>query len=638
MQFSNYELLQNFKSKILNLLSAESISKAYSERWLFKNITLGISQGDKLGLVGLNGTGKSTLLKVLSGLIPSDSGQVAKKEGLRLGYLEQQPNVDPQAIVKEVIFDDHNEVAKVVSAYEDCLLNPDTSSDKMQAILEQMEALDAWDYESKVKEVVDKLGLPGLEQKFESLSGGQRKRVMMARLILSEPDLIIMDEPTNHLDLQAIEWLENHLAAQSISLIMVTHDRYFLDNVANEILELDRGKLYRYKGNYAYFLEKKSAREVALQTEVEKARNLYKKELEWMRKQPRARGTKAKYRIEAFGEIEKVAKQNLNRNKLELDIKETRQGGKVLEVYDLKKSYGDHELIDDFSYIFKKHERIGVVGKNGSGKSTLLNILTGKIKPDSGEVIKGQTTQIGYFTQEVDDLKISNRLIDEVKNIAEFITLSDGSQVSASKFLDQFLFPPAMQYSLVEKLSGGEKKRLQLLKVLITNPNFLILDEPTNDLDIDTLNVLEEFLEKFTGCLMLVSHDRYFMDKLVQQLIVFEGEGKVRMFNGNYSDYRNYLEEKEGAEGIVPSKKVVEVKSVQAVTGAEKRKLSYKEREELERLPEEIEKLENEKASLVKQLNEAGTDHVRLQEVAEQIAKITALVESKTLRWLELES
>ncbi len=638
MQFSNYELLQNFKSKILNLLSAESISKAYSERWLFKNITLGISQGDKLGLVGLNGTGKSTLLKVLSGLIPSDSGQVAKKEGLRLGYLEQQPNVDPQAIVKEVIFDDHNEVAKVVSAYEDCLLNPDTSSDKMQAILEQMEALDAWDYESKVKEVVDKLGLPGLEQKFESLSGGQRKRVMMARLILSEPDLIIMDEPTNHLDLQAIEWLENHLAAQSISLIMVTHDRYFLDNVANEILELDRGKLYRYKGNYAYFLEKKSAREVALQTEVEKARNLYKKELEWMRKQPRARGTKAKYRIEAFGEIEKVAKQNLNRNKLELDIKETRQGGKVLEVYDLKKSYGDNKLIDDFSYIFKKHERIGVVGKNGSGKSTLLNILTGKIKPDSGEVIKGQTTQIGYFTQEVDDLKISNRLIDEVKNIAEFITLSDGSQVSASKFLDQFLFPPAMQYSLVEKLSGGEKKRLQLLKVLITNPNFLILDEPTNDLDIDTLNVLEEFLEKFTGCLMLVSHDRYFMDKLVQQLIVFEGGGKVRMFNGNYSDYRNYLEEKEGAEAIVPSKKVVEVKSVQAVTGAEKRKLSYKEREELERLPEEIEKLENEKASLVKQLNEAGTDHVRLQEVAEQIAKITALVESKTLRWLELES
>jgi ABC transport system ATP-binding/permease protein len=622
----------------LNLLSAESISKAYSERWLFQNITLGISQGDKLGLVGLNGTGKSTLLKVLAGLVTSDSGQIAKKEGLRLGYLEQQPNVDKQATVKEVIFDDHNEVAKVVHAYEDCLTNPDTSADKMQAILEQMESLNAWDYDAKVKEVIDKLGLPGLDQKFHSLSGGQRKRVMMARLILSEPDLIIMDEPTNHLDLQAIEWLENHLAAQHISLIMVTHDRYFLDNVANEILELDRGKLYRYKGNYAYFLEKKSAREAALQTEVEKARNLYKKELEWMRKQPRARGTKAKYRIEAFGEIEKVAKQNLKRDKLELDIKETRQGGKVLEVYNLKKSYGSNILIDDFSYIFKKHERIGVVGKNGSGKSTLLNIFTGKVKPDAGEVIKGQTTEIGYFTQEADDLKMSNRLIDEVKNIAEYITLADGSQVSASKFLDQFLFPPAMQYGLVEKLSGGEKKRLQLLKVLVKNPNFLILDEPTNDLDIDTLNVLEEFLEKFSGCLMLVSHDRYFMDKLVDQLIVFEGEGQVRMFNGNYSDYRNYLEEQETKQALAPKKIVENVKPVQQSENKEQRKLSYKEKQELEHLPEEIKKLEKEKENLTIQLIEVGSDHVRLQEISEKIAKINALIESKTFRWLELES
>jgi ABC transport system ATP-binding/permease protein len=619
----------------LNLLSAENISKAYSERWLFQNINLGISQGDKLGLVGLNGTGKSTLLKVLAGLIPSDSGLIAKKEGLRLGFLEQQPNVDKQAVVKDVIFDDHNEVAKVVSAYEDCLINPDTAADKMQAVLEQMESLNAWDYDSKVKEVIDKLGLPGLEQKFHSLSGGQRKRVMMARLILSEPDLIIMDEPTNHLDLQAIEWLENHLAAQHISLIMVTHDRYFLDNVANEILELDRGKLYRYKGNYAYFLEKKAARETALQTEVEKARNLYKKELEWMRKQPRARGTKAKYRIEAFGEIEKIAKQNLKRDKLELDLKETRQGGKVLEVYNLKKSFGEHKLIEDFSYIFKKHERIGVVGKNGSGKSTFLNILTGKINPDAGEVIKGQTTQIGYFTQEADDLKMSNRLIDEVTNIAEYITLSDGSQVSASKFLDQFLFPPAMQYGLVEKLSGGEKKRLQLLKVLVKNPNFLILDEPTNDLDIDTLNVLEEFLEKFSGCLMLVSHDRYFMDKLVNQLIVFEGNGEVRMFNGNYSDYRNYLEEKALQDIAAPKKKSEEVKPV-VIT--EKRKLSYKEKQELDKLPGEIEKLEKEKELMSHQLAIAGTNHQQLQEIAEKIAAINALIEVKTLRWLELES
>lgn len=622
----------------MNLLSAENISKAFSERWLFQHISLGISQGDKLGLVGLNGTGKSTLLKVLAGLIPTDSGQIAKKDRLRLGYLEQQPRVDEQATVKEVIFDDHNAIAKVVHAYEDCLFDTNTSADKMQAVLEQMEALDAWDYESKVKEVISKLGLPGLEQKFSSLSGGQRKRVMMARLILSEPDLIIMDEPTNHLDLQAIEWLENYLAGQHISLIMVTHDRYFLDNVANEILELDRGKLYRYKGNYAYFLEKKGAREAALQTEVEKARNLYKKELEWMRKQPKARTTKAKYRIDAFYEIEKTAKQNLRRDKLELDIKETRQGSKVLEVHHVSKSFGNNQLIKDFSYIFKKHDRIGVVGKNGSGKSTLLNMITGKLKPDSGEVIKGQTTQIGYFTQEADDLKPSNRIIDEVKAIAEFITLSDGSQVSASRFLDQFLFPPAMQYSPVEKLSGGERKRLQLLKVLIKNPNFLILDEPTNDLDIDTLNVLEEFLEKFGGCLMLVSHDRYFMDKLVDQLIVFEGEGQVRMFNGNYSDYRNYLEELEIETQVKGKVKSDEPRITPAIENKEKRKLNYKEKQELEKLPIEIEKLEDEKVSLESQLTEVGADHIQLQRISEKIAEINNLIETKTLRWLELES
>ncbi|HMQ00005.1 MAG TPA: ABC-F family ATP-binding cassette domain-containing protein [Cyclobacteriaceae bacterium] len=622
----------------MNLLSAENISKAYSERWLFQNISLGIAQGEKLGLVGLNGTGKSTLLKVIAGLIASDTGNIARKEGLRIGYLEQQPQVDEQATVKEVIFDDHNAIAKVVHAYEDCLLNPDTSAEKMQAILEQMETLNAWDYESKVKEVVAKLGLPGLEQRFSALSGGQRKRVMMARLILSEPDLIIMDEPTNHLDLQAIEWLENYLAGQHISLIMVTHDRYFLDNVANEILELDRGKLYRYKGNYAYFLEKKAARELALQTEVEKARNLYKKELDWMRKQPRARGTKAKYRIEAFYEIEKVAKQDLRRDTLELDIKETRQGGKVLEVHNISKRFGELQLIDNFSYIFKKQDRIGVVGKNGSGKSTLLNILTGKLKPDTGEVIKGQTTLMGYFTQEADDLKPDNRIIDEVKAIAEFITLSDGSQVSASKFLDQFLFPPAMQYSPVAKLSGGEKKRLQLLKVLVKNPNFLILDEPTNDLDIDTLNVLEDFLEKFSGCLMLVSHDRYFMDKLVEQLIVFEGEGQVRLFNGNYSDYRNYLEEKELADTQAVKEKPVEKKIEKPVVNDDKRKLTYKEKQELSNLPAEIEKLEKEKSVLEKQLSSAGTDHAKLNEIAAQIAVINAQIENKTLRWLELES
>ncbi|MFN9863883.1 MAG: ABC-F family ATP-binding cassette domain-containing protein [Bacteroidota bacterium] len=616
----------------MNYLSAENLSKSFNDRWLFKDITFGIGQGEKVALVGENGTGNSTLLKILTGQIASDSGVISTREGIKLGYLTQQPYVDDALSVKEILFDEKNKIAQAVREYEDCLHHPEVSADRMQHALEKMEELNAWDYDAKVQEITGRLGITDLDQKFGQLSGGQRKRIFLAQMLLTEPDLIIMDEPTNHLDLEAIEWLESYLGGQNMTVLMVTHDRYFLDNVSKSILELDRGKLYRYNGNYAYFLEKKQEREEMLKTEVTKAKNLLKKELEWMRKQPKARGTKAKYRIEAFYELQEKATQNLKKDKLELDIKEARQGGKILELHQVSKSYGERKMVDRFSYVFKKKDRIGIVGKNGIGKSTFLDLLTGKIQPTSGEIIPGVTTKIGYFTQEVQTLNLTNRVIEEVKNIAEFITLSDGSQISASKFLDNFLFPPEKQYNIVEKLSGGEKKRLQLLKVLVTNPNFLILDEPTNDFDIDTLNVLEDFLDKFTGCLLLVSHDRYFMDHLVDQLFVFEGDGVIKPFNGNYSDYREYLDEKEALSNAAQKTESHPAKPEPKT----KKGLTYNEKIELEKLPSEIEILEVEKVQLTERLNAGSTDHEVLTKLAIQIQELGDTIETKTARWVEL--
>ncbi|SHH74346.1 ATP-binding cassette, subfamily F, uup [Chryseolinea serpens] len=617
----------------MNYLSAELIAKTYNDRWLFKEVSLGISQGEKLALVGNNGVGKSTLLKILTGEVQTDAGKVGIRDGIRLGFLTQQPSVDGNLTVKDVLFSDDNEVAKVVKEYEDCLHHPDTSGDRMQAVLERMEELNAWDYENKVHEIIEKLGVPDIDKKFGELSGGQKKRIFLAQLLLLEPDLIIMDEPTNHLDLTAIEWLENYLSGQNITLIMVTHDRYFLDNVATEIIELDRGQLFRYKGNYAYFLEKKAEREEILKVEVTKARNLLKKELEWMRRQPRARGTKAKYRVDAYYELEKKASQDLKKDRLELDMKEARQGGKILEVEHISKKYATLPIVNDFSYVFKKNDRIGVVGKNGIGKSTFLDMLVGKSKPDKGEVMPGLTTKFGYFTQESIALNPANRLIEEVKEIAEFITMADGSQVSASKFLDIFLFPPEKQYNYISKLSGGEKKRLQLLKLLVTSPNFLILDEPTNDFDIDTLNVLEDFLEKFSGCLLLVSHDRYFMDHLVDQLFVFEGDGNIRLFNGNYSDYRDWLDDQQAAPEVKPAKSAAAAEPVSSPT---KKKLSYKEKQEFDALQQEIDALEKRKAELDGHLNAGSNDHQQLIMWGEELQKTIDNLESKTLRWLEL--
>jgi ABC transport system ATP-binding/permease protein len=620
----------------LNLLSAESVAKTFNDKWLFRDITLGISQGEKFGLVGNNGVGKSTLLKIFTGEIQPDNGRVSVRNGLRIGFLTQQPTVPMDTAVKDILFNESNEVARVVKEYEDCINHPNADPDHMQAVLEKMEELKAWDYEAKVHEVIGKLGVPDLDKKFGELSGGQRKRIFLAQLLLMEPELIIMDEPTNHLDLTAIEWLEKYLSGANITLIMVTHDRYFLDAVATEIIELDRGQLFRYKGNYAYFLEKKEMREEILKVEVTKARNLLKKELEWMRRQPRARGTKSKYRVEAYYDLQEKASQDLRKERLELDIRETRQGGKILEVNHISKKFGELPIVNNFSNVFKKNDRIGIVGKNGVGKSTFLDMLTGKLKPDQGEVLPGLTTKFGYFTQESIALNPENRLIEEVKQIAEFITLSDGSQVSASKFLDSFLFPPDKQYNYVNKLSGGEKKRLQLLKLLVTSPNFLILDEPTNDFDIDTLNVLEDFLDKFTGCLLLVSHDRYFMDHLVNQLFVFEGDGVIRMFNGNYSDYRDWLEEQEAIQALRPAveKKEVEQKSV--AENNRKRKLSYKEKQEYENLQGEIDLLEKKKLEIDSRMNSGVTDHVELQKWSQELQLTNQQLEDKTLRWIEL--
>lgn len=595
---------------------------------------MGISAGEKFALVGENGTGKTTLLKILTGELASDSGAVTLREGIRLGYLTQQPNAPDHLTIKEILFDERNKLAAAVMRYEACVHDPDTSPDVMQAVLEEMEALDAWEFDAKVNEITSRLGIANFDQTFATLSGGQRKRIFMAKMLLLDPNLLIMDEPTNHLDLEAIEWLENYLSGQNITLIMVTHDRYFLDNVATTIIELDKGKLYTYKGNYAYYLEKKSEREEILKAEVSKARNLLKKELEWMRRQPKARGTKAKYRVEAFYDLKDKASQNLKKDRLELDIQETRQGGKIIELHHVNKAFGDRKLVDGFSYIFKKKDRIGIVGNNGVGKSTFLDLLTLRAKPDSGEILPGQTTRIGYFTQEASTLNPAHRVIEEVKEIAEFITLADGAQISASSFLDLFLFPPEKQYNMIGKLSGGEKKRLQLLKVLITNPNFLVLDEPTNDFDIETLNVLEDFLDKFAGCLVLVSHDRYFMDRLVSQLFVFEGEGKIKFFNGNYSDYKEYKAELETSKITkVDSNVRSRIKEVQP----ESKKLSYAEQKEHEKLVAEIEKLENEKAALIKKLSSGTLATDELVESSKKIKLLTDQIDSKTLRWLELE-
>ncbi len=625
----------------MNYLSAENISKSYNEKWLFRNISFGIGEGERIALVGKNGCGKTTMMSVLAGLIEPDGGAVSSKKGISIGFLGQNPVFEEDKTVYENIFSVDNPLMATVKAYEHCLAHPednDAFNDKLQDLMIRMDELKAWDYEVKIKQIIGKLGIGPMQERIVSnLSGGQRKRVAMARVLIAEPDLLIMDEPTNHLDLETIEWLEGIIHERFQTVLIVTHDRYFLDNVANEVVELDGGNLYRYKGNYAYFLEKKAEREHSKDQEIDKAKNLLRKELEWMRRQPKARGTKAKYRIDAFYETQEIATQKRSTEKLELNLQTSRQGGKVLEVKNINKSYGNQTIIKDFEYVFRKGDRIGVVGKNGVGKSTFLNMLLTKIKPDSGEIHPGQTTIFGYYSQEESPLPDDKRIIEVVKDIAEHVVTGDGTTISASKLLEHFLFPPAMQYTYVSKLSGGEKRRLQLLKVLIRNPNFLVLDEPTNDFDIESLNILEDFLMNFNGCLLLVSHDRYFMDRLVEHIFVFEGEGKIKDFPGNYTEYREWLEEVELEKLKKPSPKPVEKIETKPVTVQpdSRKKLSFKEKQEYEAIEKELPLLEKKKSELTEKLNNGGS-HTELSAWAMEIEKLHNEIDEKTMRWMEL--
>ena len=618
----------------MNYLSAENIAKSFGDRWLFKNITFGLSKGDKVALIGTNGTGKTTFLNILAGVIPPDEGLVSVRKDVRIGYLDQSPALDPLLPVIEVIFSTSNPAAEVVKRYEKALISGD--DEEMSAVLGEMDALQAWDFESKVKEVLGRLGIHTTDTPFGTLSGGQKKRVALAKVLLEEPDLLILDEPTNHLDLDTVEWLENYLTTQNTTLLIVTHDRYFLDKVCNLVVELDNGSAYTYKGNYSYFLEKKAEREEAEASEIDKARNLMRKELEWIRRQPKARGTKAKYRVDAFEDLKEKAGQKKYDNQMELNVRATRLGSKIVELQSVGKSFGEKRLIHNFLYTFRKGDRIGIVGQNGMGKSTLLNMITGELRPDNGQVVTGDTVQFGYYKQTELEFREDQRVIDLVKDVAEVVRLGTGQTVTVSQFLQTFLFSPTKQYDYVSKLSGGEKRRLQLLLMLMKEPNFLILDEPTNDLDISSLNVLEEFLVNFPGCLMIVSHDRYFLDRLVDHVFVFEGNGEIRDFPGNYTDLREWQQEEAQQQKKKQQSATLPIeKKMSGNVAVEKRKLSFKETKELETLVKEIEALEQRKSVLLENMNSGGS-HSELTVWAREIEQITEVLNDKEMRWLEL--
>ncbi|HVW15670.1 MAG TPA: ABC-F family ATP-binding cassette domain-containing protein [Mucilaginibacter sp.] len=613
------------------LISAENLGHSYHDNWLFKNLTVGINQGRRIALVGVNGAGKSTLLKLFAGKFLPTEGKVVQSRDLRAGYLEQDPSFDKAYTISDYIFHSDNKQQQLIRKYEELLENDPGNTKAIDKVTEELSNSNAWEYEYKIKTILGRLDIHHLNQSIDTLSGGQKKRLALAKLLIEEPDLYLLDEPTNHLDIETIEWLEKLLTEGNKTILMVTHDRYFLDNVCNQIMEIDNGKIFSYNGNYGYYLEKKAEREAVSEAEFQKNSNLLRKELEWMRRQPQARGTKSKARIDAYYDLEEKTKNAGPKAKVELSVKTARQGNKILELHHLQKAFNGHELIHDFNYVFKRGDRIGLAGKNGSGKSTLLNLITGNLQPDKGEAVKGETTVMGYFHQSGMAFKEDERVIDVVKNVAEFITMADGKTISASALLTLFLFPPKRQYSFIANLSGGEKKRLQLLQILMKNPNFLILDEPTNDLDIDTLNVLEEFLTNYTGVLMLVSHDRYLLDKLTDQLFIMEGNGKVNIHNGNYSSWRF---EQEMLKQQIKADTAVQKKDIPA--SARKSKLSFKEQKELETLEKDIARIEIEIKTLTEKLNSGSVDHQELAETARQIEQLTLGLDEKSLRWMEL--
>lgn len=614
----------------MNYLSVENISKSFGERILFQNISFGINAGQKIGFVAKNGTGKTSLLNMLSGLDHPDTGNIIYRKGLKVAFLSQEPNLDPKQSVEETIFLADNPILKVIENYEKAIENPN-DSEAYQNAFDQMDAHNAWDFETRYKQILSKLKLDDLSQKVASLSGGQKKRLALANALLTQPDLLVMDEPTNHLDLEMIEWLEALFAKENFTLFMVTHDRYFLERVCNEIVELDEGNLYSYKGNYSYYLEKREARIETQTTETGKAKQLYKKELEWMRRQPKARTTKSKSRIDDFQDIKNRAHQRRNDHEVQLELNMERLGTKVVELHNISKSFGEKELFNKFEYNFIQGERIGIIGKNGTGKSTFLNILTGGMKPDAGKVVIGDTVKFGYYTQKGINIKEGQKVIDVIKEFGDYIPLKKGKQISAGQLLERFLFDRKRQYDFVEKLSGGERKRLYLCTVLIKNPNFLILDEPTNDLDIVTLNVLESFLMDFPGCLLVVSHDRYFMDKIVDHLFVFRGEGEIEDFPGNYSDFRIY-------EDSTPKEKVVEEVKPKNDWKAnnDKAKLSYNEQKEYSKLEKEIAKLEKERETLQNKFATENWDGDEIDKQSIKLQEIIDKIDAKTERYFEL--
>jgi ATP-binding cassette subfamily F protein uup len=622
-------------------LSTEGLTKQYTDKPLFKDLKFGISKGDKVGLIAQNGAGKSTLLKVLASQDAPDAGSVHFKNGIKLGYLQQEPLMEGELSIRELIDTAHTTLAEAIRNYEITLeVQAENQSAQNQKQFEQatatMDALHAWDYQRRLEQLLTQFNITQLDRMVGSLSGGEKKRLALAMTLLDDPDLLILDEPTNHLDVAMIEWLEKYLSQSSVTLLMVTHDRYFLDEVCSRIIELDGGQMYHYQGNYAYFLKKKAERETRLETEKHKAQQLMKKELDWLRRSPKARTGKSKSRIDAFQGIKQKALTKTNQDELRLEARMSRVGGKIIEMHQVSKSFGDEVMLDGFSYTFKKGARLGIVGPNGVGKSTFLNLVTGAISPDSGNVDFGTTTVFGYYSQQGLELKEDKRILEILTDIAEVITLGNGKQLTASQLLDHFLFPPKMQRTYYSKLSGGEKRRLYLLTILIQNPNFLILDEPTNDLDLVTLNKLETFLEGFRGCLLLVSHDRYFMDKLVDELLVFEGYGKVKSILGSYSAYRASRKPEVHASEKVYTKSTSTAPEKVNLAPARK-KLSYKEQQEFKALEKEIELLEAEQAALDQSLNQGGHDYDELQRMTERLGTVLHLIDEKTQRWMELD-
>lgn len=612
-------------------MQVENLTKSFGDLVLFEDISFGVAEGQRVGLIAKNGAGKTTLLNILSGKEGYDNGSIVFRRDLKVGYLPQDPSYPEELTVLEACFHYGNSIVELIKEYEYAMQAEGHPG--LEDILARMDNEKAWDYERKAKQILSQLKIKDFGQQIKNLSGGQLKRVALANTLITEPDLLILDEPTNHLDLDMIEWLEGYLQRSTITLLMVTHDRYFLDRVCSEILEIDNRQIYQYKGNYGYYLEKREERVQAMSSEITRANNLYRTELDWMRRMPQARGHKARYREEAFYELEKVAKQRMDNSSVKLAVKSSYIGSKIFEADHLYKSFGDLKILDDFSYIFARYEKMGIVGDNGTGKSTFIKILQGKVQPDSGTVDVGETVRFGYYSQEGLQFDEQMKVIDVVQDIAEYIETGNGKQLTASQFLQHFLFAPETQHSYVYKLSGGERRRLYLCTVLMRNPNFLILDEPTNDLDIATLNILEEYLREFGGCVIVVSHDRYFMDKVVDHLLVFNGQGDIRDFPGNYSQYRDWKEARE--QQRKETAKPQEDKTTR-VRLNEKRKMSFKEKREFELLEKEIAELETEKKQIEEALCSGTLSIDELTERSKRLPLLTDLIDEKTMRWLEL--